>query len=171
MNTRFAMATHVMLYLAFSHEHQSATNSESIAQKIGTHPVVIRRLIGALRKAELVRTQLGAGGGAQLTRCPDKISLLDIYTAIEPPAEQDLFALGNLSQEAHCHTVGASIQATLEAVLGEAERALQQQLAQTTLAALIERMKKQWPGGCAEQASHSQAPPVETRQMQANKPV
>jgi hypothetical protein len=41
--------------------------------------------------------------------------------------------------------------------LGEAERALQQQLAQTTLAALIERMQKQWPGGCAEHDSSSKS--------------
>jgi len=150
MNTRFAMATQVMIYLAFIHEHNSTSNSESIAQKIGTHPVVIRRLIGALRKAELVRTQLGAGGVAQLTRCPDKIRLLDIYSAIEPPAEQDLFALGNLSQDVRCNEMGANIQTTLEAVLGEAEQALQRQLAQTTLAKVIELIHSQWPDKCTK---------------------
>ncbi|MEZ0375257.1 MAG: Rrf2 family transcriptional regulator, partial [Candidatus Sericytochromatia bacterium] len=58
MNSRFAVTTHIMAYLAFAHAGNRPTNSESIAQKLGTNPVVVRRLIGSLREAGLVRTQL-----------------------------------------------------------------------------------------------------------------
>lgn len=155
MNTRFAVATHMMIYLAFAHEHGRPTNSESIAQMIGTNPVVVRRLIGNLRGAELVRTQLGAGGGAQLARCPESISLLDVYRAIEPPEEQDLFSLGQLSEHAHCHEAGSRIQHTLKAVFGRAEAAMHQELAQVSLLNVMEHMREH--GSC-----NAHLPPLHT---------
>lgn len=150
MNSRFAVTTHIMAYLAFAHAGNRPTNSESIAQKLGTNPVVVRRLIGSLREAGLVRTQLGAGGGASLTRCPDKISLLDIYSAIELPSDPDLFALGAISEDACAHHMGACIQSSLQEIFGAAEEAMKKALAGSTLADVIEEAKSSMGGACPE---------------------
>ena len=150
MNSRFAVTTHIMAYLAFAHAGNRPTNSESIAQKLGTNPVVVRRLIGSLREAGLVRTQLGAGGGASLTRCPDKISLLDIYNAIEQASEPDLFALGSIEEDVCAHRMGACIQSTLQDIFGAAEEAMKQALSGSTLADVIEQARSSMGGVCSE---------------------
>lgn len=158
MNSRFAVATHIMAYLAFAHTGNRPTNSESIAQKLGTNPVVVRRLIGSLRAADLVRTQLGAGGGASLTRCPDKISLLDILEAIEQPTDPDLFALGSIEDDVCSHHMGSCIQSSLQDIFGAAEDAMKKELAGSTLADVIAQVSQM--GGCPEQlaAQLSQQP-------------
>jgi DNA-binding IscR family transcriptional regulator len=50
-----------------------------------THPVVIRRTLAGLRKAGLVTSNKGHGGGWSLSRDLEKISLLDIYQALDEP--------------------------------------------------------------------------------------
>lgn len=160
MNSRFAVTTHIMAYLAFAHTSSRPTNSESIAQKLGTNPVVVRRLIGSLREAGLVRTQLGAGGGASLTRCPHEISLLDIYSAIEQPSDPDLFALGSIEEDVCAHRMGACIQSSLQDFFGAAEEAMKQALSHNTLADVIEQARGSLGGPCPELQSLTGAAPV-----------
>lgn len=150
MNSRFATATHLMAYLAFAHASNKPTNSDSIAQKLGTNPVVVRRLVGALRAAELVRTQLGAGGGASLSRCPDKISLLQIYEAIEQPTDPDFFSLGSIEEDVCAHRMGSCIQASLQEIFGEAEAAMKKALAQSTLADVMHNARITMGSVCPE---------------------
>lgn len=128
VNSRFAVATHVLAYLEYA-KGQPAT-SEEIAASVNTNPVVVRRILGILRKAGLTQTQFGVGGGALLARPGNKITLLDAYEAIEEGA--DLFALSSLSPSAGCD-VGANIQATLEKLFGGAEQALKRALAEVTI--------------------------------------
>lgn len=158
MNSRFAVATHIMAYLAFAHASNRPTNSEYIAQKLGTNPVVVRRLIGALRSAELVRTQLGAGGGASLIRCPDKISLLQIYEAIEQPTDPDLFALGSIEEDVCSHKMGSCIQASLQDIFGAAEAAMKNTLSHSTLADVIAQARSSMGGICSESLQEMSMP-------------
>jgi Rrf2 family protein len=78
--TRFATAIQV---LAFLTESRTFKTSEQLGQKIGTHPVVIRRILLTLRRAGLLTSQKGPGGGAKIARPPATISLRDIYRAVE----------------------------------------------------------------------------------------
>jgi Rrf2 family protein len=150
MNSRFAVATHLLVYLAFT-EGQPAS-SEVLARSLGSHPVVVRRLVGALRKAGLVDTQLGAGGGARLARPVEGVTLLDVFEAMQEP-EPDMFALSNTNPSTHCG-VGSVMRQTLEELFAPAEEAMRQALATVTLSQVMQRVKAQVPasGGCL---SHS----------------
>jgi len=72
-NTRFSTAIHLLTELAF--RPGELLNSATLAEKIKCHPVVIRRLVGALKKASVVTSTRGAGGGVELAMQPEDISL------------------------------------------------------------------------------------------------
>jgi len=128
INSRFAIAIHILTML--NDDNQEPKTSEYLADSVNTNPVFIRRIMGGLRKAGLVDSQPGAGGGAFLARPPDQINLLDIYKAVE---EEQLFSLHTHQPNQYC-PCGENIQPILQGVFGKAEVALEQSLAETTLA-------------------------------------
>ena len=81
VNQQFTFAVHVMTLLAFSGEKM---DSRTLATSINTNPVVVRRLLQALRGAGLVTTEAGRSGGSRLRKTPSRISLLEIYQAVQP---------------------------------------------------------------------------------------
>ncbi len=130
MNSRFAVCVHILTFL----QTQAGTpaSSELIASSVNTNPSLIRRLVSQLAKAGLTKAQLGAGGGVLLAKSGDDITLLDVYRAAD---EGGVFALHREPPNPQC-PVGRNIQGVLEVHIGNAEKALQQELAQTTIAAL-----------------------------------
>ncbi|HEY4307209.1 MAG TPA: Rrf2 family transcriptional regulator [Gemmatimonadaceae bacterium] len=130
MNTRFAVATHILTFLQT--QHGEPATSELIASSVNTNPSLIRRLLSQLAQSGLTTSQMGAGGGALLARPADEISLLDVYQAVDEDA--DVIPIHD-APNPKC-PVGRHIQATLEGRIKAAERALQNELAQTTIATL-----------------------------------
>lgn len=132
INSRFAVAIHILTLLeAFKEAHAT---SEFLAQSIGTNPVVVRRIAKQLEKAGLIQIHAGVGG-SELAKPLDAICLLDVYRAVQGGETEGLFAI-----HAHPHPacpVGANIQAALEEVFGEAQRALETVLAQQTLLDIV----------------------------------
>ena len=80
-NTHFSMAVHVLSALAYNDGR--VVGSEDLARTVGTNPSFLRGLIGQLKEAGLVDTQLGKGGGTILARSASKITLRDVYRAME----------------------------------------------------------------------------------------
>jgi Rrf2 family protein len=148
MNTRFAVATHALTFLTYAQGRW--VTSEELASSINTHPALVRRMLSMLRNAGLVETQLGPGGGARLARAPERISLLEVYRAIE--ADDDWFAVNRLSPNPKC-PLGAGIRATLECVLAKPEEALRNALGRVTIRSVFEaaaeRALHPAPGGAA----------------------
>lgn len=130
MNTRFAVATHILTFL---HTQQGVpATSELIASSVNTNPSLIRRLLSQLAAAGLTTSQLGAGGGALLARPAEKVTLLDVYDAVDEDAN-----IIPIHQTANPKCpVGRHIQASLESRINAAERALRAELAGTTIAEL-----------------------------------
>ncbi|HVA91008.1 MAG TPA: Rrf2 family transcriptional regulator [Chloroflexota bacterium] len=133
MNTssRFAVAIHVLTLLALNHDQ--LVTSERIAGSVNTNPVVIRRLLGALREARLVTSQGGNGGGWRLVGDPEAITLRDVYRAVEDSA---LFSLHHQPPNPAC-TVGRHIQQALNGRFADAMHAMEDELAQSTIAGVL----------------------------------
>src|SRR2546421_9582426 len=70
-----------MTALAFS--PREVIGSQTLAASVNTNPVVVRRLLLALRRAGLIETFTGKHGGARLRKKPNQVSLVDIYDAVE----------------------------------------------------------------------------------------
>lgn len=68
--------------LAFLEREQRPITSDELARSVGTHAVVVRRVLSQLQAAGLVESRRGAGGGTVLARDPRQISLRDAYEAV-----------------------------------------------------------------------------------------
>jgi len=135
-SSQFAIALHILTLLARA-EGEPLT-SEYMAGSVNTNPVFIRRVLGKLGRAELVTSQPGVGGGWQLLREPEVITLLDAYQAVE---DDQLLALHHSTPNPQC-LVGRNIQRSLLQYFGEAEQAFAQVLAQRTVAQLLESVSE-----------------------------
>jgi Rrf2 family protein len=78
---RFAMAAHALALLSQSEEGYP---SSYIASSVNTHAVFLRRILRDLVAAGLVVAREGRAGGYRLARPAARISLAEVYRAIEP---------------------------------------------------------------------------------------
>ena len=124
------MAVHILSLIAVN---SNEITGDYIAGSVNTNPVVIRRIMGLLKKAGLVDVRPGVGG-AFLRRSPDQITLLDIYRAVNLLDDNRLFGIHEDSNIL-CE-VGRSIESVLQSELSEAQSAMERRLAQTTLSQL-----------------------------------
>lgn len=132
MTSRFAMSAHVLGLLAWHQQQGSApVTSEELARSVNTNPVVIRRVLGELRRAGLVETRRGAGGGTVLARPAEQITLRDAYEAVAEDARLLKCAPG--TADTACG-LGLHLHAWLIEVFGDAEEALKARLDQTSVA-------------------------------------
>lgn len=133
-NTRYTVAIHVLTLLATA--GPGARSSEFLAGSVNTNPVVIRRILASLRAAGLVSSQGGPGGGWQLLRGPDRITLRDVLLAA---GREPCFPLHSTDPNPAC-PVGRRIQALLTVRFQSAQEALEQDLARTTIAQLVDEL-------------------------------
>lgn len=138
-STHFTIALHVLTLLG-SHPNEPLT-SEFIGGSVNTNPVFIRRVLAALRRAKLVTSQTGPGGGWLLTHAPRDVTLRDVLRATEDGA---LFALHSSPPNPKC-PVGGSIQDILGRRFEATQRAVERDLAQTTIADLVKEVQTHSP--------------------------
>ena len=131
-NSQFSMAVHVLSMLARSKDEN--LKSDQLASSVNTNAVVIRRLIGQLNNAKLVVSQTGANGGSRLARCPDEITLADVYQAVNCGG---VFALHAKSPNKEC-PVGKNIEAVLCCLQKEIDRGIEEKLSKYTLQNVFE---------------------------------
>ena len=80
-STRFAVGVHLLTALAAN--PGKVLRSEDVADSANTNPVVVRRLFALMTTAGLIRARLGPGGGFELARPANDITLRDVFTALE----------------------------------------------------------------------------------------
>jgi Rrf2 family protein len=108
--------------------------SEMAAGSVNTNPVVIRRILGSLRKAGIVSSQPGPAGGWSLQRDPKEITLRQVYRAVE---EEALFSMHHRPPSSQCR-IGRHIQQTLEGYFQAAEAAMVDELGEHTIADVVD---------------------------------
>lgn len=127
-SSRFVVAVHAMSVLArFS--GKGPVCSALVAQSVHTNPVVIRRLMSELERANLVRSVAGRAGGFELNRDPSAITLADVYFAVE---DESVFRMHKVNPLSNC-PVAAQLGKVLSGPLKAAECALHSSLAKTSI--------------------------------------
>ena len=136
-STRFPVAVHVLTLLA--HEQGRALTSDYIAGSVRTNPVVIRRMLGMLSKAGLVTSTEGAGGGTTLARPAGRITMADVFKAVEPGGE--LFGSPRKEPNPLC-PVGRSVQGIVRRHGVRFGRAVERQMQRVTIADVLGEVHK-----------------------------
>ena len=127
-NSRLSLALHTLSHMAG--DPGNTRTSSDIAAHAGTNPVVVRRVLGKLRKAGLLTSEKGHAGGWRLARAPQSITLADVYVALD----ESLIA----TTEDHAPTcsVEHALHARVSSVMEEIEQNLIAKLSETTLCEL-----------------------------------
>ena len=113
-------------------------NSETLAQSIRTNPTFVRRLMARLTQAGLVESKRGKSGGVQLSRCPDEITLGEIYEAAH---DRPLLDRVEKSPEQGC-PVSCSMGKIIDEVFESVEENVVQHLSKIKLSQLVGKIKK-----------------------------
>ena len=133
-NTQFSIAVHVLAAIA---NYKSTFTSEILAGSVNANPVFVKRILVKLSKAKLVSTTVGKSGGYALARSPKNISLLDIYSAVNPP---NVFAIHTYAEAKGC-IVSCNIKEVMDEVLINSQKALENDLKRTTLADVVSKIR------------------------------
>ncbi len=81
ISTKFTIAIHILVAIDYFGD-QETVNSASLADSIGSNPVIIRNLMSELKHAGLIDTKRGPGG-IKLLKPLDQITFYDVYLAVE----------------------------------------------------------------------------------------
>lgn len=146
-NSRFAIAVHILTLMARAGD--DPLKSEEVAASVNTNPVVIRRILCALSKAGLVVSQTGASGGSRLALKPSRITLLEVYRAVDAG---DVFALHRQPPNAKC-PVGMNIEGALDRILDEVEQGVERVLEKITIEKVLKSIEPRAGRGAAKALS------------------
>ncbi len=129
-STRFVVSVHTLVNLAAG--DGAPMRSEDLAFSANTSPTVIRSLLVRLNEAGLTKSQLGSGGGALLARPAERITLLEVYLAVE---DAELFSVHREKPCKDC-LIGGNIIEAIQPILDKARHAMEQELGNATVAQL-----------------------------------
>ncbi|MBO0428155.1 Rrf2 family transcriptional regulator [Vagococcus fluvialis] len=135
MSTKLSVAVHILSLLDI--EADNHLTSTQIAGSVNTNPVVIRRIMGQLKKANLIESYVGKKSN-KLSKLPSEITLLDVYLAVH----EDELPFGiHQNTEINC-VVGSQIQDVLETTYQKIQSEMMDSLKKVTLADITSNMTK-----------------------------
>jgi Rrf2 family nitric oxide-sensitive transcriptional repressor len=120
----YALRAVVMLARAPEQAH----SADEIAESVRVPRRYAHKVLQALVRARLVRSQPGPGGGYSLVRLPEDVSILDVVAAVEPIARIRRCPLGLKNHTSLC---------PLHRELDEAAAATERAFARVTIAQLL----------------------------------
>jgi DNA-binding IscR family transcriptional regulator len=128
ISSRFAVGIHILALLEIN--KGGVNSSEFIAGSVNTNPAVIRKIMGMLKNAGLVKVRPGIAG-AELAKDLSDIKLFDVYKAVNVVQEKELFSI-------HEHPnpdcpVGRNIQNAIVPLFSIAQTALEKALGSVTI--------------------------------------
>lgn len=137
ITSRFTIAIQTMLCIAWFSEKTKVTSS-FLAQSTNSNPVIIRRILGQLKSAELIDVKAGVGG-AFIIKPIEEITILDIFNAVGALGD-DFFSFRE-NPDCKC-PIGVNIHTILDGHLSEIRTAMTEQMKKTNLKMLLEDTKE-----------------------------
>ena len=130
ISSRFTIALHIFACVDTFKEEYKVT-SDFLAASINTNPVIVRKILSQLKNAGLINVARGTGG-ITFTRSSADITFFDVYEAIEPVENGDLFHFHDAPNPA-C-PVGRNIHGLLDGKLLAIQSAMETEMKKYTIA-------------------------------------
>ena len=138
ISSRFTVALHIFTCVDTFKDDYKVT-SDFLAGSINTNPVIIRKILTQLKNAGLITVARGTGG-ITVNRPLSKITFYDVYQAIEPVENGDLFHFHE-APNPEC-PVGRNIHRLLDGKLKEIQNSMEDKMKEYTLADLRAGMQE-----------------------------
>lgn len=136
ISSRFTIALHSLICIyTFDGDHK--ITSDFIADSVNVNPVIIRNVLGQLKKADLVAIQRGAGG-AHIAKDPAAFTLYDVFIAVDS-IQDNLFAFHD-NPNPNC-PVGKQVHTVLDGYLDDVQNAMINELKKTTFEDVIHKVE------------------------------
>ena len=129
ISSRFTIALHIFTCVDTFGDKYKIT-SDFLAESINTNPVIIRKILTQLKNAGLITVARGTGGITP-TRPLREITFYDVYEAIEPLENGDLFNF-HASPNPNC-PVGRNIHTLLDDKLKAIQLAMENEMRKYTV--------------------------------------
>lgn len=136
ISSRFAVGVHILSLIEVN--KGEVNSSEFIARSVNTNPAVIRKIMGMLKNAGLIKVRPGIAG-AELARELSDITLFDVYKAVNVVQENELFSVHE-NPNPDC-PVGKHIQETIVTLFSIAQLALEKALENVTIEDVVKDIK------------------------------
>ncbi len=133
ISSRFTIAVHIFACID-TFEKDYKVTSDFLASSVNVNPVVIRKILGQLKAAELITVKRGSGGAA-IAKPLEEISFYDIYKAVECVDSGELFHFHE-NPNKQC-PVGRNIHNILDEKLQQVQQAMEEKLKNITIADVI----------------------------------
>ncbi|MCI1575986.1 MAG: Rrf2 family transcriptional regulator [Weizmannia coagulans] len=137
ISSRFAVGIHILALIEMNKD--GVSSSEFLAESVNTNPVVIRKIMGMLKKSGLIEVHPGKAG-AKLAKALSDITLLDVYKAVNVVQDKALFSI-HRNPNPKC-PVGRNIQDTIEPIFEASQIAMEKVLEQVTLEDVVKDIAK-----------------------------
>jgi Rrf2 family protein len=135
INNRFSVGVHIMT--ALGDHHGEPVTSANLTVSVRAHESQVRGVLSKLARAGLVVTYRGRNGFSSLSRPANKISLLEIYKAVEAPP---VFSIHTYPKQKACRTSCTHKEAMSE-VLEDSQQAFETRLGKRLLSELVEKAR------------------------------
>ena len=135
INNRFSVGVHIMT--ALGDHHGEPVTSSHLTASVRAHESQVRGVLSKLVKAGLVVTSRGRNGFSSLARPANKISLLEIYKAVET---HSVFSIHEYPREKTCRTSCTHKEAMVE-LLEDTQRAFEMRLGQRMLSEMVAKAR------------------------------
>lgn len=137
ISSRFSVGIHILTLIEINKD--GVSTSEYLAGSVNTNPAFIRKIMGMLKKAGLIKVQPGIAG-AELAKDLADITLLDVYKAVNVVKDNELFSIHE-NPNPDC-TVGRNIQNTIEPIFSSAQHAMEKVLENVTIEDVVKDVIK-----------------------------
>ena len=129
ISSRFTVALHIFTCVEVFKDDYKVT-SDFLAGSINTNPVIVRKILTQLKNAGLIEVARGTGG-ITITKPLNEITFYDVYEAIEPIENGDLFHFHE-NPNPEC-PVGRNIHALLDQKLQAIQGAMEDEMKRYTV--------------------------------------
>ena len=130
ISSRFTIALHIFACVDTFQDDYKVT-SDFLAASINTNPVIVRKILSQLKNAGLIHVARGTGGITP-ARPLAEITFFDVYEAIEPVENGDLFHFHE-EPNPEC-PVGRNIHGLLDGKLKAIQSAMETEMKKYTMA-------------------------------------
>ncbi|MBU0278889.1 Rrf2 family transcriptional regulator [Gemella sp. zg-1178] len=113
-SSKLTITLHILLTI-YKFQNVDKVTSTYIAESLTTNPVIIRNILGKLKKSGIISVETGVGG-AKIIKNIEDISLLDIFLAIEDDNKKLFLSHDNVNTDC---PVGANVKDVINPVFNE----------------------------------------------------